>query len=152
MNTWFRSAFFAVAAFAVLGLASQALAQSVCEGQMGAPFGLCTAYCEAMDCDSGTPQASGMACAKVLAKWDQLAIGSIPCDLAPSEPAGFAERPLPPDHLEITAPRPGRTAFSSSTIPRIPMRHPPNALVQMLTRKPVSTHWEQTSASKRARI
>ena len=35
--------------------------ETVCDGQSGAAFGLCNAYCEAMDCDSPDPQASPQA-------------------------------------------------------------------------------------------
>ena len=96
MNTWFRSAFLAVAAFAVLGLASQALAQTACEFESGAPFGLCTAYCEAMDCDSANPQASPTACAKVLGQWNKKTNSrDIPCpSVGPSVPSAFGECPL----------------------------------------------------------
>ncbi len=96
MNTWFRSVLFAGAAFAVLAPASQALAQA-CEFQFGAALGLCTAYCEAMACESGNAQAEPTACAKVLGQWNQKTgvenFGT--CD-GPSgvTPAAFAECPL----------------------------------------------------------
>ena len=41
--------------------------ESVCDGLSGAAFGLCNAYCEAMDCDSEAPNANETACLKVLA-------------------------------------------------------------------------------------
>jgi hypothetical protein len=40
--------------------------ETVCDGLDGALFGLCNAYCEAMDCDSPNPHASPTACARVL--------------------------------------------------------------------------------------
>jgi len=43
--------------------------ETVCDGQVGAAYGLCTAYCEAMDCDSEYPKASENACAKVEANY-----------------------------------------------------------------------------------
>ena len=43
--------------------------EDVCDGQVGAAYGLCAAYCEAMDCDSDNPKASEKACAKVEAKY-----------------------------------------------------------------------------------
>ena len=86
MNTWFRSALFAGAALAVLGLAPQAFAQASCEFEVGAAFGFCTAYCEAMDCDSANPQASPKACAKVLAKWDEQTGLPIPCEVVVTTP------------------------------------------------------------------
>ncbi len=54
--------------------------ETVCDGQVGAAFGLCNAYCEAMDCDSGEPQASEKACSRVLDKFEQLTGGLPPCD------------------------------------------------------------------------
>jgi len=49
--------------------------ESVCEsaGLSGAPFGLCNAFCEAMDCDSDWPRASARACEQVLAKFESKA-------------------------------------------------------------------------------
>ena len=41
----------------------------VCDDLNGALFGLCNAYCEALDCDSGVPQASDRACQQVLANF-----------------------------------------------------------------------------------
>jgi hypothetical protein len=51
-------------------------------GLTGAAWGLCNAYCEAMDCD-GDPQASPEACAKVKANFDKKTGGKIalPCEL-----------------------------------------------------------------------
>ena len=43
--------------------------EDVCDGQVGAAYGLCNAYCEAMDCDSAEAQASDMACDKVLERF-----------------------------------------------------------------------------------
>ena len=37
-----------------------------CDGLPGAQYGLCNAYCEAMDCDSDVPMANPIACGKVL--------------------------------------------------------------------------------------
>ncbi len=41
----------------------------VCDDLSGALFGLCNAYCEAMNCDSDVPQASDRACQRVLANF-----------------------------------------------------------------------------------
>lgn len=54
--------------------------ETVCDGETGAAFGLCNAYCEAMDCDSDTPQASEKACSKVAEKFENLTGGSLPCE------------------------------------------------------------------------
>jgi len=40
--------------------------EDICDAFSGAAFGLCNAYCEAMDCDSENPHASERACNKVL--------------------------------------------------------------------------------------
>ncbi|RPH97532.1 MAG: hypothetical protein EHM68_07925 [Lysobacterales bacterium] len=49
-----------------------------CDGQSGAAFGLCNAYCEAMDCDSELPQASDEACATVLDNFIKITGAEIP--------------------------------------------------------------------------
>ena len=51
----------------------------VCDGLKGAAFGLCNAYCEAMDCDSEDPNASEKACEKVLANYQKKTDVPIPC-------------------------------------------------------------------------
>ena len=49
-------------------------------GLLGEEFGLCNAYCEAMDCDADNPQASAKACEKVKAKFETLAFDPVlPC-------------------------------------------------------------------------
>ncbi len=45
--------------------------ETVCDSLEGAAFGLCNAYCEAMDCDGNDPQASEKACSKVLDKFEK---------------------------------------------------------------------------------
>jgi hypothetical protein len=55
--------------------------EAVCEGQVGAAYGLCNAYCEAMDCDSNAPQASANACNKVLSKFMNITGNDLPCEL-----------------------------------------------------------------------
>ena len=53
----------------------------VCDGLSGASFGLCNAYCEAMDCDSGFPSASQAACDKVAANFAKHSDGApFPCE------------------------------------------------------------------------
>ncbi|MGA1865153.1 MAG: hypothetical protein ACMUHX_08830 [bacterium] len=39
--------------------------EDVCDAETGVAFGLCNAYCEAMDCDSENPHASEKACARI---------------------------------------------------------------------------------------
>jgi cysteine-rich repeat protein len=54
--------------------------ETVCDTQVGAAFGLCNAYCEAMDCDYVTPQASEKACTRVLDRFVQVTGNVPPCD------------------------------------------------------------------------
>ncbi len=42
--------------------------EQICSGYEGRLFGLCNAYCEAMDCDSEEPHASDRACENVFDK------------------------------------------------------------------------------------
>jgi hypothetical protein len=54
--------------------------ETICAGQVGAAHGLCTAYCEAMDCDSANPQASPTACSKVRENYVKHTGQAPPCD------------------------------------------------------------------------
>ncbi len=51
---------------------------NICDELEGALFGLCTAYCEAMDCDSLAPRADAIACAKVSSNFKKIAGGNPP--------------------------------------------------------------------------
>ena len=62
--------------------------ETVCDGQTGAAYGLCTAFCEAMDCDSDEPQASQTACDKVAGKFLQITGEAPPCLAPPLPPCG----------------------------------------------------------------
>ena len=63
---------------AVFFLGGQAVAgKCVCDGQSGAAYGLCIAYCEAMDCDSDIPKADDTACAKIEDCYKQIT-GDVP--------------------------------------------------------------------------
>lgn len=53
--------------------------ESVCDGEQGAAYGLCNAFCEAMECDSDDPQASETACNKVQSKFEQVTGHQPPC-------------------------------------------------------------------------
>jgi len=55
--------------------------EGVCDGQSGAAFGLCNAYCEAMDCHSVDAEASSQACDKVREKFENLTGEELPCEL-----------------------------------------------------------------------
>lgn len=84
---------------ALLLLAPPLLAQTestVCDFEVGAAFGLCTAYCRAMDCDSANPQATPTACARVLDNWNKhTASRTIPCEVEPAKPVDGAFRTCP---------------------------------------------------------
>lgn len=54
--------------------------ETVCDSQVGAAFGLCNAYCEAMDCDSLNPQASETACANVFGRFENITGNPPPCE------------------------------------------------------------------------
>jgi hypothetical protein len=53
--------------------------ETVCDGLAGEAHGLCTAYCEAMDCDSAAPHASEQACELTAMRFAQLTGGVMPC-------------------------------------------------------------------------
>lgn len=55
--------------------------ETVCDGQTGAAYGLCNAYCEAMDCDSPDPQASATACGRVRTNYTRITGQPLPCDV-----------------------------------------------------------------------
>jgi len=59
--------------------------ETVCDdaGLTGAAWGLCNAYCEAMDCDSEDPNASLAACQNVLSKYATHTEQRIPCARIP---------------------------------------------------------------------
>ena len=56
--------------------------ETVCDSETGAAYGLCTAYCEAMDCESDEPAASETACTKVQAKFLNITGRDLPCEAA----------------------------------------------------------------------
>jgi hypothetical protein len=53
--------------------------ETVCNSETGAAYGLCNAFCEAMDCETDTPSASATACDKVRTKFQQIAGHDVPC-------------------------------------------------------------------------
>lgn len=55
--------------------------ETVCDGEVGAAYGLCTAYCEAMDCESDDPHASETACNKVGSKFQNITGRAVPCEV-----------------------------------------------------------------------
>lgn len=52
--------------------------ETVCDGLEGGLFGLCNAYCEAMDCDGPDPHASSKACEKVRQNFESVSGGEAP--------------------------------------------------------------------------
>ncbi len=71
--------------------------ETVCDGETGAAYGLCNAFCEAMDCETDDPQASAIACGKVKGKYQQITGHEPPC-LA--QPLSCPCIELMPDFLE----------------------------------------------------
>ena len=60
--------------------------EHVCDGNTGALWGLCVAYCEAMDCDYAFPHASDTACDHVLANYLKKSNGVLPpCEATPPD-------------------------------------------------------------------
>lgn len=53
--------------------------ETVCDAEAGAAFGLCSAFCEAMDCGSDSPLASAKACEKVGDNFEKITGGPPPC-------------------------------------------------------------------------
>lgn len=70
--------------------------EPVCDEMSGAAFGLCNAYCEAMDChlandgdDTTEPNASPRACLRVLENYIKLtAEVMLPCEVCPQPGTG----------------------------------------------------------------
>ncbi len=58
--------------------------ETVCDTENGAAYGLCNAYCEAMDCESEDPQASEEACTKVRGKFMNITGHDLPCEAPPA--------------------------------------------------------------------
>ncbi|HYN20836.1 MAG TPA: hypothetical protein VE078_07750 [Thermoanaerobaculia bacterium] len=85
--------------------------ETVCDGQVGAAYGLCTAYCEAMDCDSPEPNASATACSRVQANFLRHTGMPLPCDVACPCPeelplfADFVDGDVPIVECSITSER-----------------------------------------------
>lgn len=56
--------------------------ETVCDAETGAAYGLCTAYCEAMDCESAAPHASATACGQVRSRFQNITGRDVPCELS----------------------------------------------------------------------
>jgi len=53
--------------------------ENVCDMTAGKANGLCVAYCEAMDCDSASPNANAKACENVAANYTRVTGQTLPC-------------------------------------------------------------------------
>ena len=62
-----------------------------CEDQSGAAYGLCNAYCEAMQCGSDNQQASDNACDKVYNNYVKISGETPPCEPTRNHFVGSAE-------------------------------------------------------------
>jgi len=75
--------------------------ETVCDGEFGRAFGLCSAYCEAMDCDlandgdpNTSPNASNTACGNIRDKYMRVTGEDLPCEqswVCPCADNGFAD-------------------------------------------------------------
>lgn len=54
--------------------------EAVCDSESGAAYGLCTAYCEAMDCDYELTSTAEMSCLKVRDRFIQQTGRDVPCE------------------------------------------------------------------------
>lgn len=80
---------------ALLFLGGQAIAdENICDPYEGSAYGLCTAYCEAMDCDSEEHQANKKACDVVYLRFEKMTGNPPPCkvDACPAWDSGELER------------------------------------------------------------
>lgn len=57
--------------------------ETVCDDEVGAAFGLCNAYCEAMDCESEAPHASPVACGRVREHFLRITGRNLACEAQP---------------------------------------------------------------------
>ena len=64
--------------------------EDICDGETGRAYGLCNAYCEAMDCENADTQASIEACDTVFDKYMD-ATGQVPPCVEPRSCADLAE-------------------------------------------------------------
>jgi hypothetical protein len=71
--------------------------EEVCDEVSNSLFGLCNAYCEAMDCDDSDTHASDAACESVLANYHKKSDGEDPpCLDDGGDDTGDPGGPLPP--------------------------------------------------------
>ncbi|MGD2063691.1 MAG: hypothetical protein PVF51_08940 [Nitrospirota bacterium] len=85
-HTLFRTlsaATFAALLSALAPMHAIAQTEDVCASETGAAYGLCTAYCEAMDCDGVEPNANETACGKVYDNFVDRTGYAPPCAVPP---------------------------------------------------------------------
>jgi hypothetical protein len=58
--------------------------EAICDLESGAAYGLCNAYCEAMDCDGDQTHASATACQRVQDRFTQKTGRDLPCLVPPA--------------------------------------------------------------------
>lgn len=88
--------------------------EDVCDGLTGAAYGVCTAYCEAMDCDFEKPNASPTACRSTARKFAALTGGQKPpCELQPP-PACTVD--AQDDGLDLNDPAPWTLAVLANDV------------------------------------
>lgn len=56
--------------------------ETVCDNERGAAFGLCNAYCEAMDCTDPKQRASNKACSAVKRNFEKKTGRPMPCEIS----------------------------------------------------------------------
>ena len=76
--------------------------ETSCNGESGAAYGLCTSFCEAMDCDSTAPAASPTACNKVADNFRRLTGQAPPCLCPCSAGWGQVQQFAATNNLEVT--------------------------------------------------
>lgn len=87
--------------------------ETICDSETGAGYGLCTAYCEAMDCDSPAPHASLTGCSRVKANFQRITGRPLPCDVVCPCRSQF---PLFGDIVNGTPPPPQQCLIDSSQV------------------------------------
>ncbi len=71
---------FAVTAYAKTPDGMTPAEETVCDGEVGAAYGLCNAYCEALDCDSDETVANEKACQKLSDRFIEITGRNLPCE------------------------------------------------------------------------
>jgi len=89
--------------------------ETVCDEVSKSLFGLCNAYCEAMDCDSDSPHASDKACEKALTNYEKKSGGDAPpCDGDGGDDTGGGEDTGDTGECELDTPPYDGTCYTDS--------------------------------------